>query len=231
MDEAIMFHCERCGREAGLPMLDCPERPFGSCIYTVQRNRWNSSGGYILLIVGIASAFLDLGILVFLLSGLMPPLIVTSWLVMASIMLFISAITLAIGAYLAIGEQITLYNAETGQMWQRRNLGRLDIRQLVINKLEPLPLDAYLRWSLNWPASLSALLAEAPPLAGLDIPADKSGVSALISAISRNPAAYLLKTALLGLVAAANSPVPGGSAALVLWPFPQTYGRVFGYTR
>jgi hypothetical protein len=201
MDETGMFHCERCGREAGFPMLDCPERQFGSCIYSLQRNRLNSSGGYILLIVGIASAFLDLGILVFLLSGLMPPLNVISWLAMASIMLIISAIILAIGAYSAIGEQITLYNVETGQMWQRRSLGRLKIRQLVINTPEPLPLDAYLRWSLSWPTSLSALLADAPPLAGFDIPADKTGVSALISAIARNPAVYLFEVALLGLVA------------------------------
>jgi hypothetical protein len=136
-----------------------------------------------------------------LLSGLMPPIKLLSWLIMASIMLFISAVILAIGAYLAIGEQVTLYNAETGQVWQRRCLGRLEIRKLVVNKPEPLPLDAYLRWSLSWPASLSALLADAPPQAGLDIPADKSGVSTLISAIARNPAVYLFEATLLGLVA------------------------------
>ena len=39
MDETGMFHCERYGREAGFPMADCPERQFGSCIYSLQRNR------------------------------------------------------------------------------------------------------------------------------------------------------------------------------------------------
>ena len=196
-----MFHCERCGREAGRPMLDCPERQFGSCNYTVQRNRLNSLGGYILLFVGILSAFFDLGILVILLSGLMPPLSVISWLVLVGSILVFSTLILAIGAYSALGEQLTLYNTETGQMWQRRSLGQWEFRWVIINKLEPLPLDAYLRWSLNWPASLSALLADTSPLAGLDKPADKSGVSALISGIARNPAVYLFEAALLGLVA------------------------------
>jgi hypothetical protein len=196
-----MFHCERCGRQAGLLMLDCPERQLGSCMYTVQRNRVNSLVGYTLLAAGIASAFIDFFVLALLLLKSTSPLPLTGWLVMAAIMLVVSAAILAFGVYSVIGEQVSLYNAETGQMWQRQGLDRLEIRRLIINQIEPLPLDAYLNLTCNWPASLSALLVQTPAVTGLDIAASNPGINAMISAIARNPAAYLVEAALLGLLA------------------------------
>jgi hypothetical protein len=170
-------------------------------MYTVQRHRVNSPGGYTLLAAGIAFAFIDFLVLALLLFKLTTPLPVTGWLVMAAIMLVVSATILAFGVYLAVGEQVTLYNSETGQMWQRQSLGRLETRQLAISQIEPLPLDAYLNLSCNWPASLSALLVETPAVTGLDIAASNPGISAMISAIARSPAAYLVEAALLGLLA------------------------------
>jgi hypothetical protein len=45
MDEDIpLFKCEQCGRRAGKPMLDCPERPLDNCAYGLRSDPHQSWG-------------------------------------------------------------------------------------------------------------------------------------------------------------------------------------------
>jgi hypothetical protein len=181
-------------------MMDCPERRFQACAYTLQQSRLSSVAGWIILVISAVFVVADLGGAIMLVVVVPSKGAILGGLFALSFFMLIPISMLAIGVYMTFGEQVTLFNPETGRMWQRRSLWGREVRRVVVTDVEALPLDMYLRWSLTYPTSLSALTVKAPPSVGIALPGGSTILKTMIASIGGNPASYLFEAALLGLV-------------------------------
>lgn len=143
----VTLRCERCGREAGPEMLNCPEREAGTCSYELREHAAIRSKGV-------------LGCLAF--AGFFTLIVTTivgtsaGWRWAAGVALFMAVLV----SLFFMAWQRTFHNPATGAMWQQVNLFGVEVSRTVVGNLRELDLGLTPLRPLTLPASVAVLTTE-----------------------------------------------------------------------
>ena len=144
----MMLRCEKCGREAGLEMVNCPERPIGACPYELRQGSAIGRKYALGCLVVFGFAFVFAAVFIGAIAG-------WRWGAGAAVVLIL------LGMISAWAKQVTLFNSETGAMWQRVDVFDVELARTVIGPLEPCDFTLKPLRPLEIPASVAALQTDA----------------------------------------------------------------------
>jgi hypothetical protein len=147
VDEETL-RCEKCQRQLGPELLNCPYQAQGTCPYHIEHMpgfgaTWKNWGCLILgLVVALA------GLLAFF-STFYPPISLA--------VVGLGLLLTIFGVYAILGFGLMVCNKASGQMWHRVGLFGFKLSQFTASRLQPVAFEAKLSRPLKYPASISTL--------------------------------------------------------------------------
>lgn len=156
-----IFRCEQCDRRTWEALFDCPQHRDGNCPFLLE-----NVGGSRLTRLLVAAALWALAIGALWLSQ-QPADYLMRLLILLLALLFAAGGSLGVLSLFSEPSYL-LVNRATGASWHRLTLAGWTISDQITLPTEPLPLDLSLDFTLQYPASASALCETDTSLVGGD---------------------------------------------------------------
>lgn len=150
--------CEKCGRELGPELLECPERSKGECPYTVEKEYglWRGIRQFLFGILALVIAFVCIDLIKQYFPGISFIIEAVSELV-GTISLVTGLFLITSGVNIASKKSLRCSHAVTGQAWMQTYRFGIKSAQTITSAFQPVEFETALSRPLNFPASISAL--------------------------------------------------------------------------